>query len=75
MSCFWLSSNGNTLAANWTTGGCPSPSETGTGADGECSWRKWRITPDVGTLDAYEYFTFDEADHPADIAAGILWYR
>ncbi|CAM9326134.1 unnamed protein product [Ascophyllum nodosum] len=69
-----LTSNGNTLAANWTNGGCPSPSETGTSTDGDCSWREWRIMPGDDNLDAHEYFTFDEADHPVDIARGIQWY-
>lgn len=37
-----------------------------------CSWRQWWIEPN-NTGD-YDYYTFDEASHPADIAPGALWY-
>ncbi|CAM9389967.1 unnamed protein product, partial [Hapterophycus canaliculatus] len=44
-----------------------------TSADG-CSWRQWWIDSSSESGDALVYYTFDDADHPVDIASGILWY-
>ncbi|CBJ33995.1 expressed unknown protein [Ectocarpus siliculosus] len=65
-----LTSNGRAVVANRVDSTCATTT-TSTGADA-CSWRQWWIEPSSsGTV---SYFTYDEAGHPVDIAAGTLWY-
>ena len=78
-----LFSNGNFVAADSIVGACSSTSSSAaasvatTGAVSGCDFRQWWVSPGAssatGTAET-SYITYDEADHPADILPGGLWY-
>lgn len=63
-------SNGNAVQAKRVESTCTSTA-TSASADA-CSWRQWWIEPSA--TGAVDYYAYDEADHPVDIAPGTLWY-
>lgn len=63
-------SNGNAVQAKRVESTCTG-SATSASADA-CSWRQWWIEP--ASAGALDYYAYNEADHPVDIAPGTLWY-
>eukprot|EP00903_Cladosiphon_okamuranus_P015356 g14182.t1 len=67
-----LTSNGNAVRAKRVDSTCTSTTTVTSAATEACSWRQWLVEPaSSATLD---YYAFDEASHPVDIAPGALWY-
>lgn len=66
-------SNGVAVLATRVDSTCSTTSTVTSASPEACSWRQWWIeeAPSNGGL---QYYAFDEASHPVDIAAGTLWY-
>lgn len=71
-----LVSNGNKVESYDVAADCTSTSMS----TSTCSFNEWRVRAISSSLSStsssagFDYFAFDEADHPVDIESGRVWY-